>query len=343
MLALRKIAAAPGLWLDEISEPRAGPGDVLLEVMAAGICGTDLHIADWSGGYEAMAAAMPVTLGHEFVGRVRHFGEGTDGIAVGTRVVVRPSVVCRRCERCRAGRAEDCTTRTGIGIGRNGGFAALAAVPAENCVALPDELDDAVAALAEPMTVSTEAVDTGGVKPGDTVLVIGPGTIGQGAALAAEMAGAARVVVAGRNDAIRLAAVEALGFPETVDTAGTTLRAALARSGLPVSYDVIIEAAGAPAAVPEAIDLLALRGVLVICGIHPSPVPIDLTALVRRHQQIRGSYRSPLATWPRVIALMAAQQERIRRMISEEVPLSAGLDAFAKASRRAASKIVLRP
>lgn len=328
MLALRKAAPAPGLWLGEISEPTAGPGEVLLEVMAAGICGTDLHIADWSGGYEAMAAAMPVTLGHEFVGRVRHFGEGTDGIAVGTRVVVRPSVVCGRCERCRSGRAEDCTTRTGIGIARNGGFAALAAIPAENCIALPDALDDAVAALAEPMTVSTEAVDTGGVKPGDMVLVIGPGTIGQGAALAAEVAGAARVVVAGRDDAVRLATVEALGFPETVDTAGTTL---------------IIEAAGAPAVVPEAIDLLALRGVLVICGIHPRPAPIDLTALVRRHQQIRGSYRSPLATWPRVIALMAAQQERIRRMISEERPLAAGLDAFARASRRIASKIVLRP
>lgn len=343
MLALRKPAPAPGLSLCEAPEPAPGPDEALIAVAAAGICGTDLHIAEWTGGYEAMTAAMPVTLGHEFVGRVLNGATGATSLAAGTRVVVRPSVVCGDCEACRAGRSEDCTTRTGIGISRDGGFAARVAAPAENCIALPDHLDDAVAALTEPMTVSAEAVDTAGIKAGDAVLVIGPGTIGQGIALMAEAAGAGRVVVAGRDDAARLATIRALGFPDTVDTAGTSLREALGRAGLPVTYDAIIEAAGVPAVVPEALDLLALRGVLTICGIHSRPAAIDLTRLVRRHQQIRGSYRAPLATWPRVIAFLTERQERVARMISEEVPLTEALGAFDRARARSASKIVLRP
>lgn len=344
MLALRKLTPEPGLALCEVPAPAApGTGEVLIRVAAAGICGTDLHVADWTSGYAAMAAAMPVTLGHEFAGTIERLGAGVAGLHDGERVVVRPSVVCGRCEQCRSGRCEDCVTRRGIGIMRDGGFAARTIVPAENCVPVPDGLSDALAALTEPMTVSAEAVDTAGVKPGDTVLIIGPGTIGQGAALFAEAAGAARVVIAGRDDAARLSTLHELGFDDVVDTAGTSLRDALERAALPLSYDVVIEAAGVPAVVNEALDVLALRGVLAICGIHALPASIDLTALVRRHQQIRGSYRAPLATWPRVIRYLSDNAGRVSKLISAELPLSQALEAFAQAKGRSASKIVLRP
>lgn len=344
MLALRKHAPEPGLSLCVTDEPGApGPGEALLSVSAAGICGTDLHIADWTAGYESMAAAMPVTLGHEFAGHVVAIGEGVAGLAVGARVVVRPSTVCGHCEQCAGGHREDCVRRTGIGVGRNGGFAARVVVPAENCVALPDGLDDGLAALTEPMTVCAEAVDTAGVEPGDTVLIIGPGTIGQGIALFAQAAGAARIVIAGRDDAARLATLNALGFQDTVDSVGTSLTGALAAAGLPLAYDVIIEAAGVPALVPEALELLALRGVLTICGIHAKPASIDLTRLVRRHQQIRGSYRAPLATWPLVIAFLAADPRRMALLIGERAPLSDAVAAFARAKSRSAAKILLLP
>lgn len=343
MLALRKTAPEPGLHLREVPEPTApGEGEVVIAVTAAGICGTDLHVADWTAGYAAMAQAMPVTLGHEFAGRIASAGSGV-AQAPGARVVVRPSVVCGRCGHCRGGRPEDCVTRRGIGIMRDGGFAAYACVPAENCVPVPDSLSDALAALTEPMTVSAEAVDTAGVRPGDTVLIIGPGTIGQGVALFTEAAGAARIVIAGRDDAARLATLRELGFDDAVDTQGGSLRDGLARAGLPLSYDRIIEAAGVPSLVGEALELLALRGVLTICGIHAKPASVDLTALVRRHQQIRGSYRAPLATWPRVIGYLDAHAARVGRLISDEVPLADAIAAFARARSRDASKILLRP
>jgi threonine 3-dehydrogenase len=344
MLALRKLAPEAGLALRDVPEPGTPPpGEVVVKVGMAGICGTDLHVADWTAGYAAMTEVMPVTLGHEFMGTVTQLGEGVSTIQTGDRVVIRPSVVCGRCERCRNGRAEDCVTRRGIGIMRDGGFAALAVVPAENCVPVPDALADRLAALTEPMTVSAEAVDTAGVKPGDTVLIIGPGTIGQGAALFAEAAGAARVVIAGRDDAARLTTLREMGFADVVDTGVGSLREGLFRAGLPLSYDAIIEAAGVPTLVGEALDLLALRGVLTVCGIHPRPATVDLTALVRRHQQIRGTYRAPLATWPRVLAYLAENSERVSKMVTEEVPLSEALDAFARAKSRSTSKIMLRP
>ncbi|MDR6874373.1 threonine dehydrogenase-like Zn-dependent dehydrogenase [Bosea sp. BE125] len=344
MLALRKLAPEPGIALCDISEPAApGPDEVVVAITAAGICGTDLHIADWTAGYAAMAQAMPVTMGHEFAGRVARLGDAVSDLRLGDRVVIRPSVVCGQCERCRTGQAEDCVTRRGIGIMRDGGFAALACVPAENCVPVPEPLSDTLAALTEPMTVSAEAVDTAGVRQGDSVLIIGPGTIGQGIALFTEAAGADRIVIAGYDDAARLATLREMGFVDTLDTIGTSLRKGLERAGLPVSYDRIIEAAGVPTLVGEALDLLALRGVLTICGIHAKPAAVDLTSLVRRHQQIRGSYRAPLATWPRVLGYLAAHSARISHMITEEVALADASAAFARAKNRSASKIMLRP
>jgi threonine 3-dehydrogenase len=344
MLALRKLAPEPGIALCDVDEPPApGRGDVIVTVAAAGICGTDLHVADWTAGYAAMSQAMPVTLGHEFAGAITRTGAGVEALRLGDRVVVRPSVVCGHCERCRSGRSEDCVTRRGIGIMRDGGFASLACVPAENCVAVPDDLPDALAALTEPMTVSAEAVDSAGIRPGDSVLIIGPGTIGQGIALFAEAAGASRIVIAGRDDAARLGTLREMGFADVVDTAGLSLRAGLKRAGMPLSYARIIEAAGVPELIDEALGVLALRGVLTICGIHARPAAIDLTKLVRNHQQIRGTYRAPLATWPRVIGYLAANAERVARMISEEVALSEAPAAFARAKSRSASKILLRP
>lgn len=219
MLALRKLSPEPGIALCDVPEPAApGPGEVIVAVAAASICGTDLHVDDWTAGCAAMSEAMPVTLGHEFAGAIAQVGDRVTGLIPGDRVVVRPSVVCGRCERCRSDRREDCVTRRGIGIMRDGGFAPLACVPAENCVSIPDDVSDPLAALTEPMTVSAEAVGSAVVRPGDSVLIIGPGTIGQGIALFAEAAGAGRIVIAGRDDAVRLTTLRKMGFAEVVDT-----------------------------------------------------------------------------------------------------------------------------
>lgn len=339
MLALRKSEAAPGVILADVPMPRPAEAEVIVAVEAVGICGTDLHIADWTGGYEAMTSAMPVTLGHEFAGRVV---DGA-GIRLGQRVVVRPSVVCGTCVSCRAGRSERCTNRTGIGIRRDGGFAAHVAVPAINCMAVPDGLDAEIAALTEPMTVAAEAADRAMIRPGARVLILGPGPIGLGVALFVAAAGAADIVLAGRNDAARFACAHALGFAATVDVGDRPLVEALRAGGQDRPFDVVVEATGVAALIPEALGVLDQDGTLVVVGIHSRPASLDLTKLVRAGQTLRGSYRAPIATWSRVIEQLSAGPERFRKLITHRLPLAEAPDGLAAMRDRSGVKVMIAP
>lgn len=344
MLALRKTTPAHGLQLQDI-DPPAPPaaGQVLLRVGSVGVCGTDLHIDEWTAGYHFMAPSLPVTLGHEFSGEVAAVGEGVQGLAVGQQVTVRPSVVCGGCEACLAQRPDDCTTRRGIGVTREGAFAAFVLAPARNCLALPAGVDAQVGALAEPLSVSWEAVRTGEVKAGDRVLVLGPGNIGQGIALFARAAGARQVVVAGHDDAPRLEVLRRMGFEDLLDFSQGGMDALLAPWRADGGFDVVIEATGAASVIAPALAALRTRGVLVVTGIHAAPVPIDLVALVRKHHQVRGSYRAPEAAWPEVIAFMAAHQETLRHMVTHTLPLAQAPQAFALARSKRATKVMVQP
>jgi len=344
VIALQKTAAAFGVELRDVPLPAApGEGEVIVAVGAACVCGSDLHIYEWTPGYAFMTAALPVTLGHEFAGRIAAVGAGVGALREGMQVAVRPSVVCGRCAACRHGDDELCTARKGIGVTRDGGFAAHVRVPAANCIVVPDDVDAELVALAEPMTVSAEAVATGGVRPGDRVLVLGPGNIGQGVALFARAAGAADVVIAGKHDRARLDCLATMGFEHTVDAGDRPLGEALAPYVAEGKFDVVIEATGVPAVIGPALEALRKRGVLAICGIHPQPASVDLTRLVREHQQIRGSYRAPVETWSTVIAFLREHAALARRMITHRLSLGQAIEGLELARRRVASKVVIVP
>lgn len=343
MLALRKPAPGFGLEFQEVPEAHPpGPGEVVVEVEAAGICGSDVHAYEWTGGYEFMVPHLPLTLGHEFAGHVIRSGTGS-GLGEGTRVCVIPFVACGVCPNCRAEDARNCTRREGIGLTRDGGFAREVRIPARCCVPLPDAVDAETGALAEPLGVGLEAVLTGEVGIGDTVLVLGPGTIGQAIALMARLAGAARVIVAGRADAPRFAVLRALGFHEHVDVAETPLAEGVTAltGGRPV--DVALEATGVPASLNEGLSVLKKGGVIVAAGIHAGALTLPLTDFVRMRHQLRATHGAERRTWDRVIAHLARDPEAFRPMITHRLPLSRGIEGFELARQRAASKVVLAP
>ena len=329
------------MQLQETERVSPGEAEVLIKVKATGVCGTDLHIQEWTPSYHFMTAALPVTIGHEFSGEVAELGAGVTDLHIGQLVTVRPSVVCGVCSACTAGRPDGCVTRRGIGVMRDGAFAEWVRVPARNCVAVPPQLDPLVAALAEPLSVSWEAVRTAGVQPGDRVLVLGPGNIGQGIALFAREAGASEVVVAGHGDAARLQVLRDLGFEHLLDFAEQPMAEALASRAHP--FDVVIEATGVAAVIAPALQALKPHGVLVITGIHAAPVAVDLTALVRKHQQIRGSYRAPESAWPEVIAFMSRHAALLRQMVTHCVPLSRAAEGFELARHKVATKVMVLP
>lgn len=350
MLALRKLRSEPGVELSVAPEPLVDAGDALIEVAAAGVCGSDLHIASWDASYAFMIRALPVTLGHEFAGVVAALCPGasgapsgrTGGVAIGDRVVAMPSVTCGACPGCLSIGADACTRRRGLGMTRDGGFASRVVVPAVNCVAIPDDLPLDLAALTEPLTVSAEAVARGEARPGARVLIMGPGTIGQGAAILARLAGAELVVMTGRDDGPRFDTLRALGFDKLIDVADPDATERL-RAHAVDGYDTVIEATGVGATIDQGLALLRPGGILVTAGIHARPASIDVTKLVRRNLQIRGSFRSPRAVWPVILATIARDRAAFAPMITHRLPLSDAPAAFALARNKEASKVMLFP
>ncbi len=343
MQALRKTTAGFGLEFQDVPEAHPpGPGDVVLAVQRVGICGSDVHAYEWTEGYGFMVPHLPVTMGHEFTAVVTRPGTGS-GFRAGDRVAVMPGIACGHCAACRAQDERNCTRRQTIGLSMDGGFAGSLRIPARACIRLPDNVDFEVGALTEPLGVGAQAVLTSQVGIGDTVLVLGPGTIGQAIALFARLAGAARVIIAGRADAPRFDVLRQLGFTDLVDVADAPLAdQVLALTG-GAKVDVVLEATGIPASINDGLGLLRKGGVICAVGIHAAPLSIALTDFVRNRHQLRASHGADRRTWDRVLAVMARDPEAFRPMITHRLPLSRGIEGFELARQRAASKVMLTP
>ena len=337
MQALQKTRAAAGLEMVDVPMPVPAAGEVLVQVRATGICGSDLHVDDWTPSYAFIAPSIPVTIGHEFVG-VAHTGP-----LAGQRVVVRPSVTCGVCPPCADGRHDACERRRGIGMTRDGAFAAWVRVPQRNCVPVPDGLSDELAALTEPLTISMQALRIAGDVAGLRVLVMGPGTIGQGIAALARRAGASQVVVSGFDDAARFDALRAMGFEDLVDVKAQSLAEGTRSYTNGAPFDIVFEATGVPETITDALALLRRNGIVVVTGIHARPLALDLTPLVRNQQQLRGSFRPPESDWPLALTLLAEMDAVMRPMVSHVLPLSQAQDGFALAHGKQASKVLLCP
>ncbi len=343
MLTLRKTSAGFGLNLGAIDEaPSPAAREVTVEVEFAGICGSDVHAYEWTEGYGFMVPHLPIVMGHEFAGRVVKAGAAA-GVKEGTRVTVMPGIDCGVCPNCARGDSRNCQNRASIGLTRNGGFSRFVTIPGANCLPLPETVDTELGALTEPLGVGCEAVLTGEVGLGDTVLVMGPGTIGQAIALFARAAGATRVLIAGKADGPRFDVMRDLGFTDILDVAEAPLRDLVMAATGGRAVDVVLEATGYPPSVTDGLGVLRKSGVLVVAGIHPGPLTLPLTDFVRARHQLRATHGCARPTWDKVLGLMAREPESIRPMISHRLPLARGIEGFELARQRAASKVMLRP
>jgi 2-desacetyl-2-hydroxyethyl bacteriochlorophyllide A dehydrogenase len=289
-----------------------------------------------------MTSALPVTIGHETAGRVIACGSEVRNLNVGDRVVINPAVACGECASCRAGNIDDCRNRQAVGMVRDGAFAKLVLAPADFTYVMPDNVPTELGALAEPLTTSAHALATADMSAGKRVVVFGPGPIGQGAAILARQMGASDVVVVGMNDAARFATLRALGFDRVVDMADADAReklAVLAGDG----FNIVIEAAGVPAVVDQALAVLAPWGILALAGMPEKPATIDVLRIVRNRLQIRGVSRTPKSAWITVLDAMAKDPAAFAPMITHRLPLKDALHGFELCHTREASKVLLYP
>ena len=336
--------------LDEVDEPGApGDGFAVVEVAFCGICGTDLHEYSHgpnmirSGAHPLTGAKPPIVLGHELSGRVVSMSRPWTGIAEGSRVTVDPCLTCGECAWCLRGDYHICARGGSLGLAADGGLARFVTVPLRSLVAVPDEVRDEMAALAEPLAVGLHAATRAGVRAGDSVLVLGAGPIGLAAVLGARASGAAAVyvsepVVARHGAAMKAGATEVFD-PTTVDVR----REAFLRTGR-LGPRVAIDATGRPEVVDLGIRSLQRGGTIAIAGITDGVLATDLRQVVLYERTVCGSlgYNFDI---PRVLGLMASGQLDPSCLLTDVRPLTDGVDTFAElaAGGHRHLKILLRP
>jgi threonine dehydrogenase-like Zn-dependent dehydrogenase len=310
------------------------PGEVLVRVGMAGLCGTDYRI--WTGD---RPVRYPRVLGHELVGRVEGMGEGVSGVSPGDRVAIEPNYSCGACPLCREGNRNLCLSRTAVGIDVDGGFAEWVRVPVRCCWPAPTGIADDDLLVTEPLAVVVRAVARGAVEPGECAAVVGAGTLGL-LALQVLRGRGARVLVVSRSSR-RFALARELGAAATHALTDGALEApARAFSGRE-GVDVVVETAGTADAVTHALSLVRPGGRVVLTGLPHEPTPVAFFSVVRREVTLTGSmiYQDEFAE---AMRLVAAGTVRTRPLVTHRFELDAIGQAFAAHRQPDSIKVAIR-
>jgi len=302
MKALVKAKPEPGLWMERVPVPEPGPGDVLIKVKKAAICGTDVHIWKWDE-FSAKTVPVPMVVGHEFMGDIVETGAAATKYRIGQRVSGEGHIVCGACRNCRAGRGHLCRNTLGVGVQRPGAFAEYLCLPESNVVPIPDDIPDEVAAIFDPFGNAVHTALSFDLV-GEDVLVTGAGPIGIMGALVAQKAGARKVVITDINP-YRLALARKMGAGHVVDVSKEHLRDVMDALGMTEGFDVGLEMSGASAAMQQMIARMNNGGKLALLGIAPTAFPVDWNSVIFKMLHIKGIYgREMYETWYKMIALV---------------------------------------
>jgi alcohol dehydrogenase/L-iditol 2-dehydrogenase len=328
--------------LREVPIPEIGEGEVLLQVGGVSVCGSDVHQAH---NTHSWAVNVPVVLGHEFGGTVARLGAGVKGFREGDRVVSETAAqICGNCLLCRSGRYNLCPSRKGFGYGLDGAMARWVRVPSRCLHAIPDSLPFDIACLAEPHAVAYQTMCVNAtVRPGEMVVVLGPGPIGLLCARMAALSGADPLIVAGVSaDAPRLEAARQLGATHTVDLQKDSLEDVV-RSYRPEGADVVCDATGVSRAVNDALRITRPDGQIVKVGWSPDNIPVDMNPLVLRNIRLQGSFSHNYPVWERVIHLLDRRLTKPETIVGMRAPLENWREAFDAMYERRVIKSVLLP
>lgn len=317
--------------LDEVPDPRPGPGQAVIAVHAAGICGTDVHATQglfpWT---------PPLVMGHEYTGVVQDVGRGVSRRLIGRAVACEPSYGCGTCPECKEQRVSQCPRCT-----RVGGFAERVALPVANLHPLPSGLDPVTAALTEPASCCLAGLEQLTMPKGATVLVIGGGIMGLLTMVLAKRRGARRLILSDPIEERRMMA-RRVGASVLVDPTRESLRERVLALTKGRGADVVCEAVGKPELVAEALALVRPMGVLQLVGVNPqgSHLPLDLFDLHYREITIHGAFGRGRA-FRRALALMP--RLGVTSLVTARFPLEKIEDAFAHATAGRGVKTVITP
>jgi L-iditol 2-dehydrogenase len=343
MKGLYKTATGEGnLELREIPVPEPGPGQVLVEVKAAGICGSDLHIlhADMK-----LPMKPPVIIGHEFSGVISALGKEVVGWKEGERVTAETSAsICGTCYYCRTGSYNLCSERKILGYWIDGGFAEYTLVPAHRLHRLPENVDFIDGALTEPLACCVHGiVELMGMRTGDTVVVSGPGAIGLISMQIAKAYGGQVIVLGTSKDGERLKKAEELGADRTVNIDDEDPHKIVQDITDGLGADVAIECSGAAQAVDTDFDLLRKRGKYLQVGLFYKPITIDFEKIAYKELSLYGTLSQRWTAWKRSLLLMAQEKVKLSPLVTDIFPLSEWKNAFETFESKKGLKVILTP
>ena len=338
MKALVKKEASPGIWLDDVPEPKVGPNDVLIEIDRTAICGTDMHIYKWDA-WAQKTIPVPMAVGHEYCGRIVDMGSEVRGLKTGDRVSGEGHITCGYCRNCRAGRRHLCRNTVGVGVNRPGAFAEYLAIPAVNAFHLPDLIRDDIASILDPFGNATHTALAFNMV-GEDVLITGAGPIGIMAVAIARFVGARNVVITDVND-YRLELARKLGATRAVNVSRDSLDKVMKELNMQEGFDVGLEMSGSPAALREMLRTMNNGGSVAILGIPPEDAAIDWNQVIFKGLTIKGIYgREMFETWYKMSALLQSGLN-IDPIITHHFPIQEYLEGFETMGSGKSGKVIL--
>ena len=324
-----------------IPERELHEDEVLLRVAACGICGTDVHI--YHGDKGSAEVHPPVVLGHELAGTVEKVGSAVTTVRPGDHVTVDPNIYCGKCHYCRIGKKQQCSSLKAVGVTMNGGFADYCYVPETQCYLLDPEVPLRVGALTEPLACCLHGIDLAHIRIGDSVCVIGGGTIGQMMVQLAKLSGASSVILS-EPVALRREIGLEIGADHAIDPneapVAEQIRKALGTDGT----DVVIECVGNTAATAQAFEA-AKDGATVLLFSVPKPdtyYPLSLEQVFQKELKIVGSRINP-DTHGRAAAMINGGKLILDRLITHSYPVAELKEAIIKQTENDSIKVVIEP
>ena len=328
------------LKVEEVKKPEVGKNEVLVKVMACGVCGTDVHI--YEGDKGAADCTPPTILGHEFSGIIEEIGENVVGLEVGDKVCIDPNDTCGECYYCRNGIAHFCESMIGIGTTTNGGFAQYCAVNQKQVYKLGKETSFEAGAMAEPVACCLHGIDMCDIEPGSTVMVIGGGMIGLIMLQVAKIAGAQKIVLLEPVEVKRDMAKK-LGADICIDPLTEDVKSLLAENNIN-RINTVIECAGLKSTIKQAIEYAGKQSTVMMFGLTKPDDTVEIKPfeIFQKEVVLKSSFINPY-TQDRAIKLIDSKKIDVTSMIHEVCSLEELESVLASPELRSKGKYVVNP
>ena len=338
MKALVKAKAEPGIWMQDVPEPKIGPNDVLIRMKKTAICGTDMHIWHWDE-WAQRTIKVPMAVGHEYCGEIVEMGSEVRGLAVGDRVSGEGHITCGYCRNCRAGRRHLCRNTVGVGVNRPGCFAEYMSLPASNVFKLSAGISDEIASILDPFGNATHTALSFSLV-GEDVLITGAGPIGIMAVAIARHVGARHIVITDVNP-YRLELARRMGASRALDVRTETLDGAMQDLGMEEGFDVGMEMSGVPSAFRELLRTMHHGGSVALLGIMPKDTGIHWDEVIFKGLVLKGVYgREMFETWYKMASMLQSGLD-ISPVITHRLGIEDYRKGFETMASGASGKVIL--